>query len=161
ANPLHARNAADWSLPTPSAYTDDEIATVRGWVEKGGALFLIADHMPFPGAAGELARAFGAEFSNGDARDGRWSRGRPGTFEPSAGLIESFITRGRAAGEAVTTVTTFGGSAFKPPADAVRVLVFGPKSVSLETTRGGTVTSDARKVDIDGWCQGAVFNFGQ
>jgi len=71
ANALHERNAEDWSLPTPSAFTPDETAAIRAWVEKGGSLFLIADHMPFAGAAGDLARAFGVEYSNGYARPGR------------------------------------------------------------------------------------------
>ena len=55
ANALNERNVEDWSLPTPSGLMADEIAAVRAWVEKGGSLFLIADHMPFPGAASDLA----------------------------------------------------------------------------------------------------------
>ena len=35
---------------------------VRDWVKGGGSLLLIADHMPFPGAAGTLASAFGVRF---------------------------------------------------------------------------------------------------
>ena len=35
--------------------TSDEITAVAAWVREGGALLLIADHMPFPGAAGTLA----------------------------------------------------------------------------------------------------------
>jgi hypothetical protein len=68
ANPLAAVNApANWKLPTPSAFTPDEIAAVRRFVENGGALFLIVDHMPFAGAAHDLAAAFGVEFENGFA----------------------------------------------------------------------------------------------
>ena len=37
ANPLHERNVEDWSLPTPCAFTGDEIAAVRAWAEKGGS----------------------------------------------------------------------------------------------------------------------------
>ena len=55
ANALHPRNEQDWSLPNPSAFTPDEVAAVREWVEGGGALLLIADHMPFPGAAASIA----------------------------------------------------------------------------------------------------------
>jgi hypothetical protein len=51
ANPLAERNRTDWSLPTPSAFSDEEIEAVRDWVKGGGSLLLIADHMPFPGAA--------------------------------------------------------------------------------------------------------------
>ena len=42
---------SSWELPTPSAFTDDEIDVVVRWVADGGALFLIADHMPAAGAA--------------------------------------------------------------------------------------------------------------
>ncbi len=85
ANALNARNADDWSLPTPSAFTPEEIATVQAWVRKGGALLLIVDHMPFPGGAGDLAAAFGFTFSNGYARNGRGAPGKADLFGPGAG----------------------------------------------------------------------------
>ena len=160
ANPLHERNVKDWSLPTPSAFTQDEIAALRPWVEQGGSLFLIVDHMPFPGAAGALAKAFGVDFSNGYARAGHWEQGKPDTFEHGTGLKEGAVTRGRADHEKVTQVATFSGSAFKPPQDATPVLVFGANSVSLETKKAPGITSDALQVPIVGWCQGAVVQVG-
>lgn len=161
ANPLSERNVEDWSLPTPSAFTPVEVAAVHAWVEAGGALFLIADHMPFPGAAGELGKAFGVEFSNGYARSGRPNRGLADIFEFDSGLQPSALTSGRADDEQVTSVATFTGSAFKLPKDATPVLVFGADSVSLETTRAPGITSDAPKVSIEGWCQGAILNAGK
>ena len=80
SNALNERNVKDWSLPNPSAFTQDEIAALHGWVEKGGSLLLIADHMPFPGAASELAKAFGVEFSNGFARAGTLEARQSGHF---------------------------------------------------------------------------------
>jgi hypothetical protein len=160
ANPLNERNAKVWSPPNPSAFTRDEIAALRAWVEKGGSLFLIADHMPFPGAARELAKAFGVEFSNGYARAGHWEQGRPDTFEPGTGLKESAVTRGRADGEKITKVTTFAGSAFKPPRDATPVLVFGANSVSLERKTAPGIPPEEREVPVAGWCQGAVMEVG-
>lgn len=156
ANPVHERNVDDWSLPTPSAYTQDEIAAVRSWVAAGGSLFLIADHMPFAGAATELARAFGVEFSNGYARPGHREPGRVDTFEAGTGLAESFATRGRSDDETVTSVATFGGSAFRAPESATPVLVFGPNSVSRETERAPGITPGAPTVPIEGWYQGAL-----
>lgn len=153
SNALHERNAKDWSPPNPSAFTKDEIAALHGWVEKGGSLFLIADHAPFPAAARDLAKAFGVEFSNGSATAGHWNRDRKETFEPGTGLKESTITRGRTDEEKVTKVATFTGSAFKPPKGATPVLVFGAKSVSHERNAGG---KGAKTVPIEGWCQGAV-----
>lgn len=48
-NVLATENVGNWKLPTPSAYTPDEIEAVRRWVSDGGSLLLVADHMPFPG----------------------------------------------------------------------------------------------------------------
>lgn len=72
ANPLNAVNGnGNWALPTPSAYTPEEIAAVKAWVEGGGSLLLIADHMPFAGAAHDLAAAFGVTFENAFAIEGQ------------------------------------------------------------------------------------------
>src|SRR5689334_3305084 len=70
ANAINERNMGGgpkWSVPTPSAFGQDEIRAVRDWVRGGGSLMLIADHMPFGGAAAGLAAVFGAHFSNGFA----------------------------------------------------------------------------------------------
>ncbi len=158
-NALNERNENDWSLPTPSAFSCTEIKAVRCWVQCGGSLLLIADHMPFPGAAAEMARAFCVEFSNGYARPGHRQPDTTDTFERQTGLCPSEITFGRNTEERVTRVATFGGSAFKPPIGATPVLVFGPDSLSLETTKAPGITPDAARVPIDGWCQGAVFPF--
>jgi hypothetical protein len=160
ANAVHERNATNWSPPNPSAFTPDEIAAVHRWVENGGALFLIVDHPPFPGAASDLARAFGVEFRNGFATAGHWKPGRPDTFEDGTGLQESSITRGRADDEKVTKVATFTGSAFKLPPGATPVLVFGPRSESVERKEWGQGKPETLKVPIEGWCQGAVMKVG-
>src|SRR5215203_5186946 len=125
ANPLAERNRTDWSLPTPSAFSEEEVEAVRDWVKGGGSLLLIADHMPFPGAAGTLASAFGIRFSNGYARDEKGQG--PMLFKLSDGsLKEHQITRGRADAERVTSVATFTGSAFQVEGDAQPLLVLGP-----------------------------------
>ncbi len=162
SNALNERNEEDWSLPTPSAFAPDEIAALRAWVEQGGSLFLIADHMPFAGAAIDLARAFGFEYSNGYARAGNRAEGRiADIFDAANGLKESAVTRGRSDDEKVTKVATFTGSAFKPPKDATPILVFGAKALSLETKQAPGITPDAPEVPIDGWCQGAIVNVGE
>jgi hypothetical protein len=161
SNALSERNEDDWSLPTPSAFTPDEIAAVRAWVGNGGSLLLIADHMPFAGAATDLARAFGFEFSNGYARAGNRVEGRiADIFDSANGLKESPATHGRADEERVTKAATFTGSAFKPPIDAMPILVFGANAVSLETKEAPGITPDAPEVPIDGWCQGAIVKVG-
>jgi hypothetical protein len=160
SNALHERNAKDWSPPTPSAFTQDEIAALHTWVEHGGSLFLIVDHAPFPAAASDLAKAFGVEFSNGVAIAGHWGQGNSDTFDNATGLKESAVTRGRAGDEKITKVSTFTGSAFKLPKGATPVLVFGDKSVSRETKMAGQDKLEVVKVPIEGWCQGAVMKVG-
>jgi len=160
ANALHQRNADDWSGPNPSAFTKDEIAALHSWVEKGGSLFLIVDHPPFPGAASDLAKAFSVEFCNGHATAGHWKEGTD-TFEYETGLKESIITRGRSKDEKVTKVATYAGSAFKPPKGAIPVMEFGPKSVANERKSGENGKVEMREVSIEGWCQGAVMKVGK
>lgn len=155
SNALHESNAERWAPPNPPAFTKDEIAAVHSWVEKGGSLFLTADHMPFPAAARELAKAFGVEFRDGYARAGHWKRGAD-TFERGTGLKDCIITRGRSDEEKVTKVATFAGSAFKPPKGAIPIMVFGPQSVAHERKVGQKGEIKIREVPIEGWCQGAV-----
>jgi len=161
ANPLHARNEEDWSLPTPSAYTPEEIAATRDWVHEGGSLLLIVDHMPFPGAAGDLAQAFGVTFSNGFAVLA--DPGRPGnfTFDAEHGLVPGPATRGRTQAEQVTSVVTFVGSAFRAPADAIPVLKLDRRYVSLEPTEAWKFTPATPARTLEGWCQGALMARGE
>lgn len=82
-------------------------------------------------------------------------------FDYETGLKESEVTRGRADDEKVTMVATFTGSAFKPPKEAIPVLVCGANSVSLETKKAPGITPGAPEVPIEGWCQGAVLQAGK
>lgn len=112
SNALDARNESDWTLPTPSAFSAEEIAAVRAWVEGGGALLLIADHMPFGGSTEALARAFGVQFDNSFALlEG------PEVFSRANGRMQdSPVTTG------LTEVRSFTGSSFQAPPDAVVAL---------------------------------------
>src|SRR5689334_23861000 len=63
ANALNAENAPNrWRRPIRPAFTHEEVNAVKEWVERGGSLLLIADHMPFAGAAADLAQAFGVHY---------------------------------------------------------------------------------------------------
>ena len=160
ANALAKRNETDWSLPTPSAFTDAEIVAVRDWVKDGGSLFLIADHMPFAGAAEKLARAFGIQFSNGYAVDFN-ARG-PMSFRRADGSLGgSLITEGRAAAERVDSVTTFTGSAFQADGSVQPLLVLGPSVVSVTPSEAGQFTDETPRAPVAGWYQGAVLRVGK
>lgn len=160
ANSLAERNAqGDWSLPTPSAFSEEEIAAVREWVKNGGSLLLIADHMPFPGAAEKLATAFGVEFNNGFALDPQ-AQGAPLVFRRSDGsLKDDAITKGRTSDETIDSVTTFTGSAFKLSKGARPLLVFKSPVISLMPPVAWQFKPDTPRVPVEGWFQGAVFRF--
>jgi hypothetical protein len=154
SNALHERNEKDWSLPTPSAFTAEEIGILRSWVEHGGALLLIADHMPWPGAAADLARAFGVEFSNGFAGTAAGDVG-PLRFDRRTGLQDTPVTRD------IHAVMTFTGSAFRPPPGAQPVLVFGSGFISRMPQQAWKFTPQTPSTDIEGWCQGALLERGK
>lgn len=160
ANALHERNANNWTLPTPSAFTDEEITAVRDWVHRGGALFLIADHMPFPGAAEKLGAAFSIKFTNGYVRN-QPSQGGPDVFQRTNDSLRNHpITNGRDATEKVDAVATFTGSAFQIP-NAEPLLVLSATAVSLLTRTAGQLTPETPREPVNGWWQGAVLKAGQ
>ena len=132
ANPLHEQSEADWApLPNLSAFTSAEIAAVEEWVRNGGALLLIADHMPVAGHAEALAATFGLRFQNGFAFDESGS-GRV-TFRRSDGSLRaSAVADGRGPAERVDSVTAFTGQAFRvdPGVDAEPLLVL-PEGYTL------------------------------
>ena len=160
ANALNKANQRDWRLPNPAAFTDAEIAALRAWVDNGGSLLLIADHMPFAGAAGTLARAFGVEFSNGFAGRADGDVG-PIDFSFEHGLARSAVTEGRNASERISHVISFTGSAFKPPTGAVPVMTFAPGFVSLESKAPFKFDAVTPRVPVAGWSQGALLTVGK
>jgi hypothetical protein len=157
-NPLHPRNVDDWSLPAPSAFSPTEVRALFRWVTQGGALLLLVDHMPFPGAAGDLTRAFGIEFLNGYVED-------PDTWAPivfrrvDGTLVSHPITDGGSTTNRIEAVATFDGSAFRAAA-ARPILILGPKHVSYHPERSWDIDAATPTVPVDGWLQGAVMEVG-
>lgn len=157
-----------YPYPTPAAFTVDEAATLRRWVESGGALLLIADHMPFPGAALPLATAFGVEFNDGFAVEGFTTEDeglatfqRGAVFTREDGSLRSHpVTDGSVPGEAVTQVRTFVGQAFRAPPGAEPLLVFPANFISLMPTIAWRLTMETPRVPVGGWLQGAVIDIG-
>jgi uncharacterized protein (DUF2249 family) len=160
ANALAERNRTDWTLPTPTAFSDEEIKVIRDWVKAGGSLLLIADHMPFPGAAKNLAEAFGIHFSNGYAMDEKVQG--PMVFKLSNGsLKEHQITKGKTEAEKIDSVATFTGSAFQADGKVQPLLILGSSVVSFLTTVAGQITDATPRIPVNGWYQGAVMRFGK
>jgi hypothetical protein len=161
ANAIAERNVSDWSLPTPSAFTADEIAAVQEWVAGGGSLMLIADHMPFPGAAERLAAAFGLLFGNGFALD---PERRSGTFafrHADGSLVDHMITRGRRAEETVDHVVAFTGQAFRAEVEVEPLLVLASGSILLLPVQAWQFSDQTASVPAAGLYQGAVLRYGE
>ncbi len=152
---------AEWNTypyPTPSAFDGDEIAAVRVWVDAGGSLLLIADHMPLAGAAAKLAAAFDVEFIDGFAQreaDGfdLFSRG-------GATLADHPITRGRGPRESVDSIRTFTGQGFRAP--HAQPLIVLPRGYVVRMPRvAWEFTPDTPVVPGEGLLQGAALTAGR
>ena len=151
-----------WPYPTPSAFTPDEIKAVHAWVEKGGRLLLIADHMPIAGANAALAAPFGVTFNDGFAVEGfsgsEASRdsafGKPAIFTKVKGTLRDHaVTRG------IDSVRTFTGQAFRAP-EAEPIIALPATFVSLMPRIAWQFASDTKRVAVGGWLQGAVMKVG-
>ena len=161
ANALNKRNDNYWVPPYPSAFTDEEIKAVRDWVQGGGSLLLIADHLPWPAAADKLASAFGVHYSPGHALDEK-TQADPIIFKRSDGtLAEHRITDGRSANERVDSVATFTGSAFRVDKGGEPLLIFGPGVVSFTPTNFWMFDTNSPRIPVTGWFQGSVLRVGK
>ncbi len=155
SNALSGQDAEDWALPSESAFTPEEIAEVRDWVDRGGSLWLIVDHMPMPGCNNELAASFGIAFSNGYARV-PGHRGALVFTGEDGGLADHPLTRGARAGEKIGIVASFTGSAFRAGPGFEPLLVLPPDTESWLTVAAGDFTDDTPREDVGGWLQGGV-----
>ncbi len=160
ANALHESNAQDWSLPNPSAFTREEIVELRRWIEEGGSLLLIADHMPFAGAAAELAAAFGFAFHNGFAIDST-SGGRELFSRNDGSLLDHALTTGGPGFERIDSLRTFTGQAFHAPPQAQVLLRLRAPFLSLLPERPWAFEENTPAVNAAGWSQGALLEIGQ
>lgn len=154
------------SVPTSkgnqSAYSKEEIALLRDWVKNGGSLLLITDHMPDPPAISELAAAFGIRVNNGYVLNEHPDEPMSDVFfrRTDGTLRDHLITNGRSESEKIHSVTSFTGCAFQANAAFQPLLVFGPDKVSWMTREEGNFAPDTPKVNVEGWFQGGVLEYG-
>jgi hypothetical protein len=161
ANPLAAENRRRWRLPNPSAFTEPEIQNVRRWVEEGGALLLIADHLPFPGAAESMAASFGVFFANGYAEDGEGEMHL--VFRREGGTLRDHpVTDGRTADRRVDQVKVFTGQAFRlgSGVDGDPILVLPAGSRVLLPSKPRDFDQRTPYVLGEGLMQGALVRVG-
>ena len=139
---------------TFQAYTQAEIEAIEQWVNNGGRLFLIADHMPFGGGAGELGRAFGFEFGNGFARNPA-VQGWDLFTKENRGLLTHEISEG------ISQVASFTGQAFTIPDEAEGIIRFPKGYISLRPDTAWRFNAETPRIDIEGQYQGAVMPYGR
>lgn len=160
SNALNKINEKNWYVPTPTAFTENEIEVIEDWVKNGGSLFLIADHMPMAGAAKDLASVFGFEFTNGFVFD--TISKTPAIFSlQEKTLFESTITKGRNSTEKVKQIATFTGQAFKIPNDATPILIFDKNYVNMLPDTAWIFNKKTPQYSVEGWYQGACKKFGK
>ncbi len=160
SNALNELNVANWYKPVYPAFTADETEVVRQWVESGGSLFLIADHMPMGGAAAGMAAAFGFGFTDGFAGD--TSQAGPALFCRADGTLrDNVLTGGNRADERVDSIYSFTGQAFTIPADAQPVLAFNEKYLLLLSDTAWVFNENTVYKPIDGWSQLAYREYGK
>ncbi len=158
-----------YPYPTPTAFTADETATLKAWVQAGGALLLIADHMPLAGAAAALAGAFGFGFNDGfAARDfqteaeGQAAFAAPQMFErQNSTLREHPATSGRTPADRVERIRAFIGQAITLPAQARALLVLPEDFISLMPRKAWQFTLSTPKVAVGGWAQAGTLELGR
>lgn len=153
ANALDSASNAHWVLPNLSAFSPEEIQAVQNWVRQGGRLFLIADHMPFAGAAADLAAAFGVKMLNCFAMDNR-RRFPEKFFRGNKTLLDGAFTQG------IDTVVTFTGSAFQLLGNGTPVLALRNYTM-LQPDVAWQFNDSTPYQDSEGWYQLAYLNYGK
>jgi len=160
SNALFGGDDAEWTLPTPSAFTPNEIEVIVDWVEAGGSLLLIADHMPFPGGTADLANEFGIVFLNGFAMKSIKDGGTLSFTRSSGSLADHAITRGRSESEVIESITSFTGQAFRF-VSTVQPLMYMPDDwVVLLPTEAWVFDESTPAVSARGLIQGGVLRHG-
>ena len=161
ANAVLGGDQATWTLPTPPAFTENEIEAIVEWVQNGGSLLLIADHMPFPGSTAALADAFGIVFYDGYAMRSRGSGGSMSFTRASGTLAGHAITEGRSAGETVESVRSFTGQAFRPTGPVEPLMVMPDDWRVYLPVVAGEFADTTPVVSARGLLQGAVLRYGE
>ncbi|APU98534.1 hypothetical protein BV902_21140 [Sphingobacterium sp. B29] len=151
----------NWSLPARSAFTDKEIELLRQWVNDGGNLFLVTDHMPCGGSLQALAAVFGIHVMNGFAlrKDGRpeiFSRDRKT-------LLPNEITAGSST--EIDSIMCWGGTGFKVPATAqIMSLLDDEYEIYLPTDANlikRPIPKNIPRLPGKGFANGAYLRFGK
>ena len=156
ANPLSHLNRGRPVNPIFSAFEPQEIKCIENWVTQGGSLLLIADHMPFAGAADSLARSFGIKYENGFV-DGQTDRWPPHTFRRKDLTIRTEIFSKKQ----IDSVASFTGSALKLPVYGEPVLIFTAADTIIYPDTAWVFTPGLKRNSLEGYVQGGIVHHGK
>ncbi|WP_460217706.1 hypothetical protein [Psychroserpens sp. MEBiC05023] len=160
SNALNSKNIGNWQQPIYDAFKAEEIKRLKTWVTQGGRLLIIADHMPFSGATNSLANAFGFDFCDGFAQLTKEGN-QPDIFsEENKRLIPSQLTNG-SIGNSIQSITTFTGSSFQIPPNAIGILKFLKGDECLQPQIAWQFDDQTQAKDLTDSYQGAIMDFGK
>lgn len=138
---------ADGGAESP-AFTASEIAAVQRFVENGGGLFLIVDHIPFPAAAQPLARAFGVTLIDNFVEDD----GSGAFTRDNGGLTDDPLLVG------IDRIRSFSGSSLTTDDPSARPILRIPAGWTAQTMQGSGLSA---KTSAEGQLQGVVLSRGR
>lgn len=158
SNALSANSRSPFVTPTESAFTNEEVQNIKSWVAKGGALFLIADHMPFAGASKKLGDAFGFTFYDSFLFD-KSNRGIFDFTQEKNELGTHEVISGDNKNEKITSIRTFTGQAFKIPNKATSILKTNESLVVFLPDTMWRFSKKTKRFSAKNMSQGAVMKF--
>ena len=161
SNALPESSIEQWVAPTQSAFTEDEINALEAWVERGGKLFLIADHMPMAGAARQLARVFGYTFYDSFADDTTANSGPDLFTKAGGGLSNNILTVGGKGYFELDSISSYTGQAFELPEGANSILNTGKGWIIALPDTAWVFNDDTKIYPAEGWSQGAFQNYAE
>jgi len=163
----NAKGPAGKAEQTP--FTDEECATIKAWVEKGGSLLLITDHYPFGAAVEKLAREFNVEFQNGMLVDTVYFDKPSGDESQIVYSKENHLLPQNEITKGLAKVISFTGQSIKRDGTYIPLLQVSDNaqdySVEIKNEQVGentrTTVHYVNPVSAKGRCQAIAFNFGK
>ncbi|MEO7814240.1 MAG: hypothetical protein ABIR87_02215, partial [Sphingomicrobium sp.] len=166
---------SDTQTKDSPAFSAAEVSALVAWIRQGGSLLLVTDHAPYPNAVETVAQALGLAVAKGMTFDAKQFRAGAKDdsrliFSTANGLLGTHpIIAGRDPAEAVRTVETFTGDAFKLGPAMVPLMTLSPTAISRTgvptvSKQGGDVIVTTNFVDphdVGGWVQGGAFTLGK
>lgn len=160
SNAISEKNLGRWWRPIYPAFSTDEINALKSWVDAGGRLWLIADHMPFAGAAIELASTFEVKFHDGFASDTLQNRMELFTRANNE-ITSNPVTNGFRSGMRADSIISLTGQAMELSERYTNILKLNSSWITLQPDTAWQFTSTTESLSMANQSQGGLAKFGQ